>query len=92
MTRSGDRSAAVPLDTSREMSDAQVRRWREMSAAEKAALVSALSLATHRLAEAGIAARYPDAGPRERFLRLAILRLGRTLAVEVYPDAAHLSA
>lgn len=63
-----------------------------MSPAEKAALVEALNRAVRQLAEAGIAARYPHASARERFLRFAILRLGRDLAVRVYPDAADLSA
>jgi hypothetical protein len=41
--------------------------------------------------EAGIAARHPLASPRERFLRRAIVLLGRELAVQVYPDAAALT-
>lgn len=61
-----------------------------MSLAEKARLVSGLSVATHRLAEAGVAARFPLASPRERFLRMALLRLGPDLAVRAYPEAASL--
>jgi hypothetical protein len=34
--------------------------------------------------------RYPQAGSREQFLRLAILRLGYDLALEAFPDAAGL--
>src|SRR5688572_27460663 len=73
------------LDTASPASDAQAARWREMSPAQKAALVAALTRATRQIAEAGIAARYPDASPRERFRRLAILQLGHALAVQVYP-------
>lgn len=78
------------IDTSDLAADQQVARWRTMTAAEKAAVVTALCRTTRQLAEAGIAARYPDASARERFLRLAILHLGRDLAVQVYPDAAQL--
>lgn len=76
------------LDTADGISAAQVERWRQMEAGQKAALVSGLSRVTRQLAEAGIAARYPAALPRERFLRLAILQLGRDLAIRVYSDAA----
>ena len=78
-------------DTPEDVADLQRRRWREMSAAEKAALVQALTRTTHELAAAGIAARYPDATPRERFLRLAVLRLGRALAEEAYPEVRALA-
>jgi hypothetical protein len=57
---------------------------------EKLALVSGLSRAMRSLAEAGITSRYPQASTREKFLRLAIINLGRELAVQVYPDAAEL--
>jgi hypothetical protein len=79
------------LDTASRASAVQTARWREMSDRQKADLVAALARATRQLAEAGIAARYPDASPRERFLRLAILQLGRALAVQVYPDAERLT-
>lgn len=79
------------LDTPEEISAAQAARWREMTPAEKAELVAAMTRATRQLAEAGIVTRYPDAGPREKFLRLAILQLGRDLALQVYPDAEQLA-
>lgn len=69
----------------------QIARWREMSADEKTALMSSLSLAVHDVALAGIRHRYPFATPRECFLRLAVLRLGRELAVQAYPEIANLS-
>jgi hypothetical protein len=79
------------LDTSSEAFDLQVVRWRAMTAGEKLALVSGLSRATLELSDRGMRARYPNASPREIFLRLAILRLGRELAVEAYPEAADLA-
>jgi hypothetical protein len=82
---------ARPDDTSEEAYQQQVARWREMSPAEKAALVAGLYRATQHLADAGIRARHPIASPRERFLRRAILNLGRDLAVQAYPDAADLT-
>ena len=80
-----------PLDTADEAAAMQVARWRAMNASEKAALVASMYWATVALADAGIAARYPKASERERFLRRAILHLGRDLAVRVYPDAAQLT-
>ena len=60
--------------------------WRQMSAAEKAALVTGLTQATFDLALAGIRHRCPDASPREQFLRLAVLTLGFDLASRAFPD------
>ena len=77
-------------DTSADIEQRQIARWREMSSVEKLALVSAASIATRQLAEAGIRARYPDASAREQFLRLVMLTLGPELARTAYPDAAAL--
>lgn len=79
------------LDTAPASSAQQIALWRSMTPQQKAQLVASLSRATRQLAEAGIAARYPQAAARERFLRLAILQLGRELAVQVYPDAEPLA-
>lgn len=57
-----------------------------MTPAEKARLIVATSQAARDLALAGIRDRYPDATPREQFLRLAILTLGRELAGRAYPE------
>jgi hypothetical protein len=57
-----------------------------MSAADKAAIVSGLTVASFELALAGVRRRYPDASPREHFLRLAIVSLGRDVARQVYPE------
>jgi len=79
-------SKLLSADTSPDIERLQIDRWRRMSAAEKAAVVSGLTQATFDLARAGIRHRHPDASPREQFLRLAILTLGLDLARKVYPD------
>jgi hypothetical protein len=61
-----------------------------MSPVEKAAMVSGLTEAVYALARAGIRHRYPDATPREQFLRLAIVTLGPDLARKAYPEIAQL--
>jgi hypothetical protein len=80
----------LTLDTSPEIERLQIERWRNMSPAEKAALVSGLTQATCELALAGIRQRYPGASSRELFLRLAMLRLGPDLARKAYPEIASL--
>ena len=55
-----------------------------MSPAEKFRAVAELNAAADTMALAGIRFRYPDASPREQFLRLAIVKLGRDLARQVY--------
>jgi hypothetical protein len=54
--------------------------------AEKAAIVSGLTRAAYALARAGVRRRYPDASPREQYLRLAVVTLGRDLARKAYPE------
>ena len=76
----------LAADTSPEIERLQIERWRAMSAADKAAIVSGLTVATYTLALAGVRRRYPDASPREHFLRLAIVSLGRDVARQVYPE------
>lgn len=85
------RKAVLSDDTTAAAEDTQVELWRRMSSIEKAQLITGLCQATDTLALAGIRHRYPTASPRECFLRLAVLRLGRDLAYRVYPDAADLS-
>jgi hypothetical protein len=77
-------------DTSPEVERLQIDRWRAMSPAEKAALVSGLTAAVYDLAMAGVRRRYPEASPREHFLRLAIVTLGLDLARRAYPEIDHL--
>ena len=75
-------------DTSSDIERLQIERWRQMSAAQKGAIVTGLTQAVYDLARAGVTHRYPTASPREQFLRLAIVILGRDLAGVVYPDIA----
>ena len=62
----------------------KVERLRSMSYAEKAAVVDELNRDVQRMAEVGVRLRYPEAGEREVFLRVAALRNGRELSVAVY--------
>ena len=79
---------ARPLstDTAPDVESRQVAAWQQMSAEDKAAVVTGLTRAVFELAAAGVRHRYPDASPREQFLRLAIVTLGPELAVQVYPE------
>ena len=79
---------SLSLDTSPEIERLQIERWREMSPAQKAAIVSGLTQAVYDLALAGIRTRHPDSSPRERFLRMAVILLGSDLARKVYPEIA----
>ena len=63
-----------------------------MSPAEKLRVVAGLNTAADTMALAGIRLRYPDASPREQFLRLACVKLGRDLARQVYPEVEELDA
>ena len=83
---------SVPLspDTPLEIERLQIERWRQMSSAEKGALITGLTQAAWELARAGVRHRYPDASPREQFLRLAIVTLGRELAEKAYPEITRL--
>jgi hypothetical protein len=73
-------------DTSGEIEQRQIERWREMSPAEKAAIVTGLTQRVYDLAYAGVRQRYSNASPREQFLRLAIVILGPDLARKAYPE------
>ena len=78
----------LSFDTSLEIERLQIEHWRNMSAAEKAAIVSGLTQAAYDLSLAGVRHRYPHASPREQFLRLAIVTLGADLARKAYPEIA----
>jgi hypothetical protein len=51
-----------------------------------------LNAAADTMALAGIRLRHPGASPREQFLRLASVKLGRDLARQVYPEIEQLDA
>jgi len=80
----------LALDTAIDVERRQVEVWRAMTSAQRAALISGLTQAAHRMAVAGVRQRHPDAAPDEQFLRLAIVILGSDLARRAYPDAAAL--
>ena len=71
-------------DTSAEIELRQIEAWRVMSAAQKLAVVSQLTLAAEELAAAGIRERHPGASGRELELRLGALRLDRDTMVRVF--------
>jgi hypothetical protein len=78
----------MPLsgDTSPSVERLQVKAWRQMSPAQKAATVTGLTQASYEMALAGVRARFPDASRDEHFLRLALVTLGRELACRAYPE------
>ena len=82
----------LSVDTDAESEQHQIERWRAMSPAEKFRVVAELNAAVDTMALAGIRLRHPDASPREQFLRLAIMKLGRDLARQVYPEIEQLDA
>lgn len=73
-------------DTPRDIEQRQIEAWRRMTPSEKLSLVIRLSDTVRQLALAGVRQRYPDASPREQFLRLAMVTLGDDLARKAYPE------
>ena len=71
-------------DTSLAAQAAVERRYAEMSFAEKAERVRAVTLAANQMALAGLRLRHPSASERELLLALARLRLGEDLVDRVY--------
>lgn len=71
-------------DTSAEAQKTVDRRLAEMSFAEKADRVRAVTLAANQMALAGLRLRHPDASEGELLLALARLRLGDELVDRVY--------
>lgn len=61
-----------------------------MTPAEKLELVMRMNAAVRELALAGVRERYPNASPREQFLRRAQATLGDELARKAYPEIAAL--
>lgn len=77
---------SLNLDTSPEVEQRQIERWRTMTPAEKAAIVTGLTQATFEMTRAGVRHRYPDASPREQYLRVGIVTLGPEMAARAYPE------
>jgi hypothetical protein len=71
-------------DTSVAAQAALDRRYAEMSFAERAERVRAVTLAANQMALAGLRLRHPNASQRELLLALARLRLGDDLVDRVY--------
>ena len=71
-------------DTSLAAQAAVERRYAEMSFAEKAERVRAVTLAANQMALAGLRLRHPSASQGELLLALARLRLGDDLVDRVY--------
>lgn len=90
LTSQGTGPVSLARDTSPAASRRQVEMWRAMSPCDKATLVADLSLGVQQLALAGIRRRHPGVSDREAMLRLAIVKLGRELARQAYPDVAAL--
>ena len=82
----------LAIDTSPAVEALQIERWRQMTPAEKAEIITGLTRAVFEVAAAGVRHRYPEASPREQFLRLAIVTLGPDLALLAYPEIAQLDS
>ena len=78
-------------DTAPEIERAQIDRWRAMTPAQKADVITGLTQAAYEMARAGVRHRHPHADEREQFLRLALVVLGPDLARRAFPDAAALT-
>jgi len=83
---------AFNLDTSPDIERRQVDAWRQMSAAQKAEMVTGLTRASYAMTFAGVRQRHPGESPRQHFLRVAIIVLGPDLARLAYPDATEVIA
>ncbi|MGP8245527.1 MAG: hypothetical protein ACLQVN_13530 [Bryobacteraceae bacterium] len=77
-----------PSDTTAEAWQVFLELQRRMPPAEKLRRALELSAGLRRAAEAGLRERYPNAGDREIFLRLARLVLGEELFEKAYGKAA----
>ena len=82
--------ASLAIDTSPANQRMQIELWRRMSPLEKVRAAAEISRSVQEFSLAGIRLRHPDASERECMLRLAVLKLGRRLACQVYPEAAAL--
>ena len=85
-------AALLSADTDAASEQHQIERWRAMPPADKLRLVAELNAAADTMALAGVRLRHPGASPREQFLRLATVKLGRDLALRVYPEIDQLDA
>jgi hypothetical protein len=80
----------LAADTPFDIEARQIEGWRRLSDRQKAALVVSASRTADAMAMAGIRARFPGASAREQSLRLAVLKFGRELASQAFPEIARL--
>jgi hypothetical protein len=80
--------AVTPLtaDTSPEIERRQIEGWRQMSPAQKAETVIALTSMAFDMTLAGIRHRHPDESDRDHRRRLAILLHGPDVARRAFPS------
>ncbi len=71
-------------DTSQEMEEAYFSILRKASPGERMLMAARTTARVNLFAAAGLRERYPEAGERELFLRLAALRLDRQTMIDVY--------
>lgn len=76
----------LAMDTSAEIEQRQIERWRRMSPAEKLEQMGQLCDTALELARIGIRMRHPGISERECFLRLMERTLGPALARRVYTE------
>lgn len=85
------RPGLLSADTTDDIEQRQLEAWRRLSPEQRLRLVSETTRAVTNLSLAGLRRRYPGAGDRELFLRLAAIRLGVTTTRRLYPEAAQLT-
>jgi hypothetical protein len=77
-------SPVLSLDTSPDIAERQMARWRTMTPAEKLDLVRGLNLFVLELEQAGIRQRHPGITEGQVFRLVAESRLGAELAAKIY--------
>ena len=76
---------SLASDTAAEIERLQIEGWRQMSAAQKAATVTALTRAAIQMTKAGIRHRHPGESEGSHRTRLAEILFGSELARHVFP-------
>ena len=74
----------LTLDTDRQTEELQIRRYRTMTSAEKLARVVDLNRTVEAMAALRLERQYGPLDPRELELRLAALRMDRSVMIEVF--------
>jgi hypothetical protein len=71
-------------DTSREVEQLMVERWRTMSPTQKVRLVDGMIRDTRAMARAGVRRQFPDADEHEIRMRVAARFVDRELMIAAY--------